>query len=194
MTPHPIHAALRDRTAAAHRALEAVMALTGPGVTRARYVAYLRTLEAFHAAVEPVLASDEALRALLPDLALRWRAPAAARDLRALGAAPSTRPVVLPPLASTAQRMGVLYVLEGSTLGGQVLRRKLKENMNLGDDALEYVTGAGENTGARWRTFLGALGTALSTDQALNEATDAAARTFSALHDRFEAEAPGAAP
>lgn len=187
-----VHAALKSKTEAAHRALEDAMALLGPCASVERYRAYLRTLGAFHDALEPELLRDPELRALLPDLDHRTRAAAAHHDLSALGDdGPLPVPSALPPMDSAAARLGVLYVLEGSTLGGQVLQRGLRERLGLDDGALQYVGGYGAETGPRWKRLIEALEGALREPTALARAGEAAAQTFSSLQQRFEAEVRG---
>lgn len=54
--------------------------------------------------------------------------------------------------------MGTLYVTEGSTLGGQVIARNLKANLNLDSSGgAAYFNGYGEETGLRWRAFCSLL-------------------------------------
>lgn len=56
----------------------------------------------------------------------------------------------MPPLATWPQLLGAMYVVEGSTLGGQVITRQLaKANIPL----RSYFTGYGERTGMMWKAF-----------------------------------------
>lgn len=163
------------------------MALLGPNASLDRYRAYLRTMAAAHAALEPVVLNDPALEALLPDLALRTRLEAARADLQALGDSGGLpTPDRLPPMETPAQRLGVLYVLEGSTLGGQFLRRELAQRLGVPDGALRYVGGYGAETGARWKRFLEALEQGAKTPEARLEATFSAQATFAGLQRWFE--------
>lgn len=65
----------------------------------------------------------------------------------------------LPQIQSKAQAFGVLYVLEGSTLGGKMIAKMLRKNnaSAVPDDALHFFSGYGEDTGNKWKTFLQAL-------------------------------------
>jgi heme oxygenase len=56
----------------------------------------------------------------------------------------------MPPLATGPQLLGAMYVLEGSTLGGQVLARQLAK---AGSDLRRYFMGYGDQTGPRWKAF-----------------------------------------
>jgi heme oxygenase (biliverdin-IX-beta and delta-forming) len=82
-------------------------------------------------------------------------------DLRALGADPAClhRPEEhVRPGGSIAGALGTLYVLEGSTLGGLVIARALRERF--GDaivGAMAFLAGRGPQTVPMWRRFKTAL-------------------------------------
>ena len=68
----------------------------------------------------------------------------------------------MPPLATLPQLLGAMYVLEGSTLGGQVLARQLaKADIGL----RRYFIGYGERTGPRWKAFCQLLADAATPDR-----------------------------
>jgi heme oxygenase len=94
----------------------------------------------------------------------RYRAPLILEDLSRLGYA-GTPPLcpALPPLNTRAQLLGAMYVLEGSTLGGQVIARQLDK---AGIAAHAFFTGRAERTGPLWKVFCQLL----SSDTAVNEA------------------------
>ncbi len=166
------------------------MRLTGPNATRERYVRYLKTLTSVHEAVEPRLLEDPALNSLLDDLPTRARAAAGKKDLTSLGEEGTRPPFTAKlPMATLASKLGVLYVLEGSTLGGQLLRRELKASLGLGDESLRYVSGYGERTGPKWKHFLDALERGAMTDDAREQAVIAARATFEHLQTFFESQA-----
>ncbi|TDN37087.1 hypothetical protein A8B98_04965 [Hymenobacter sp. UV11] len=107
---------------------------------------------------------EEALRQHAAALGPAWEVPERQRaylilsDLH-LPADQLPQCPALPPLASLPQLLGAMYVLEGSTLGGQVLARQLaKAGLDLG----RYFTGYGALTGPRWKTFCRLLGAAVT--------------------------------
>ncbi len=56
---------------------------------------------------------------------------------------------------SIGQLIGSLYVIEGSTLGGQLISRQLFQNKQLSyDSGARFFYGYGEMTDGRWREFL----------------------------------------
>jgi heme oxygenase (biliverdin-IX-beta and delta-forming) len=146
-------ALLRVATRAAHDRLEDTLALTAPGLTRARYQAVLARFLGFWAEWEPSVAAALADDAFF---APRRRAGLLARDLAALGlgaeaiaALPRCAPPALPDRAAA---LGSLYVLEGSTLGGRVLVRHFAATLGLAADepGCLYFSGHGAETGAMW--------------------------------------------
>lgn len=154
-----IHAMLKHGTAAEHEELERKLDfLLGP-IERDRYEALLGRLYGFHAPVEASLAAISG-GGLPADLADRRRAHLLADDLRHLGwddGAIARLPAAgdLPPLRSTAEALGCLYVLEGSTLGGRIIGDHLARSLGLrpGSGA-SYFRGRGDATVPMWVGFL----------------------------------------
>ena len=103
---------------------------------------------------------------LLPLLAGRRRSTLLKEDLEAMGAAGSDDDV-LPDSIMEASAvagdprsifLGRMYVMEGSTLGGQYIARHVSETLGLADgEGNSYFRGYGEATGERWREFRAVL-------------------------------------
>jgi len=84
----------------------------------------------------------------------------------------------LPPLDTWAQLLGAMYVLEGSTLGGQVIARQLaKADIPL----LTYFRGAAEQTGPLWKQFTQLL-TEAGAEVSQDEIVRSASLTFQYLY------------
>ena len=61
---------------------------------------------------------------------------------------------VLPALDSKEEIFGSLYVIEGSTLGGQYISRHLKEKFGLDEtNGVAFFSGYGKDTGKMWNAF-----------------------------------------
>ncbi|MCU0448689.1 MAG: biliverdin-producing heme oxygenase [Bernardetiaceae bacterium] len=113
-----------------------------------------------HLAIEPQMEA-----ALGPELAtaLAWPQRQKLGWLRAdlAACAPGVLTAPVPQVAQTfqlanvAQAWGALYVLEGSTLGGAVIRRHLAQNPQLAGQVTEFhfYGGYGPLTGERWKQF-----------------------------------------
>ncbi|WP_221091305.1 biliverdin-producing heme oxygenase [Deinococcus aquaedulcis] len=143
---------LKEATAALHDAVEAQMPVLRPDLTRAEYT---QLLSQVYWAVAPLDAQVQALD--LPGAFLaaqRQKTPLLRRDLAALGAAVPPLPLVAGPALDLPGALGALYVLEGATLGGQVISRHLQGTLGLSPEAGgAYFHGYGRATGAMWRAF-----------------------------------------
>lgn len=61
----------------------------------------------------------------------------------------------LPAVENAGQLIGILYVIEGSTLGGRVILRALSEHHSLcGSAGARFFQGYGEQTQSNWQEFL----------------------------------------
>jgi heme oxygenase len=60
-----------------------------------------------------------------------------------------------PEITQLGQLVGVLYAIEGSTLGAQFISRHLQENHGLGEGGgARFFTGYGETTQLQWQEFI----------------------------------------
>lgn len=172
---------LRHETRAAHEQLERDLDLLSPGLTQERYRHLIERFYGFYAPweqhVEGVME-----RALPGFFAPRRKVPLLLADLRALGSDAATLPLcrTMPPAGTLAQVLGGLYVIEGSTLGGQILSRHL--SLMLGPAPASFFRSYGESVGPMWRSFLATLAAHASPDTD-NLVIEAASETFATLHD-----------
>lgn len=177
---------LKTETRALHDAIEqtpALARLLDADVRADEYVALLRCLWCFHAALEPRL--EACLEAGSLDsafsLAARRKTPLLARDLAHYAAPvpPAAPDDALPALPTTAHALGALYVVEGATLGGRLILRHLGRSLGVTQaEGAAYYAGYGERTGAMWKTFCALLDARLTTP----EEGDAAVAGASALY------------
>jgi heme oxygenase len=66
--------------------------------------------------------------------------------------------LALPQFKSPASVLGCLYVIEGSTLGGQFLSTHFEKSLGLKrEEGLSYFSGYGAQTGKMWRGYLAFL-------------------------------------
>ncbi|NNM73065.1 biliverdin-producing heme oxygenase [Enterovirga aerilata] len=152
-----IVARLRDATGEAHQRLETrldiIRRVSSPGGRRALVERFYGLHEGAERSLAPLL--DPVADLAFPK---RRRAPTILDDLAALGR-DDFKPLpvcsVEPP-GSSAEAMGFFYVLEGSTLGGKMIRREL-EARGLPGTGLAFLDPYGAETGERWRAFLAVL-------------------------------------
>jgi heme oxygenase (biliverdin-IX-beta and delta-forming) len=181
-----IHVRLRAATRAAYLELERDLALVSPDISVARYT---RILELFYGFYFPLEAGLEQLAALVPSrrFPLRDRTELLKRDLLALGLevqAISELPTChdLPGLREPEHFAGCLYVLEGASLGGQVITRTLRERLELTDHGgLEFFGGEGASTAARWKCVLQWLEHISHSGLRVEQIVTSACETFSSL-------------
>lgn len=138
--------------------------------TVAGYRCFLTAIAAAHLPVEAALDRWNA-HVILPDWAGRRRAQALRSDLIELGA---EIPVGLhaPEFSSVPALLGGLYVVEGSRLGGAMLRRSLPP----GSPA--HFLGAAAEPGS-WRTLLDKIDGSLQAPDDVEIASAAASAVFS---------------
>jgi heme oxygenase len=175
---------LRARTSALHERVERTVLRLGLTSNEAGYRRYLEKLFRFHAPLEPELHAVAGLAELGLDLGERSKCEALLGDLGALGVGPrdlgpTTWCEHTPRILDVPGALGCLYVLEGATLGGQVLFRTLAEREpEVMRVASRYLRGYGAGTGQRWRAFLEALGTLADDERACLAAEESACTTF----------------
>jgi heme oxygenase len=149
-------ACLRLATAEAHDELEAALGLLSEVPDRQRFLRVLDRFYGFHAVWEHAIRRHRDLARLH---APRTRLPHLRRDLAALGR--TSGEIRALPLCLAAHHLlddpdeavGSLYVMEGSTLGGQIIARELADADWLPAGGLTYFHPYGRRTGEMWRTF-----------------------------------------
>ena len=140
---------LRESTRAAHAQAEASLAPLAQPDSLAGYAALLCVLWGFQAPMERLLGYQELPSAV--DWPARKRLSSLAADLIDLGVsdAPLPQATGLPALSSPGAVWGTLYVTEGATLGGRVLRRHIEAR--LGPVPVRFLDGHGDRTQPMWR-------------------------------------------
>ncbi len=175
-------AALREATSSLHHEVEARVDFLSPQLTVEHYV---RILQAFSAFFEPVEAEMYArcpaeYRALWQG---RRRAHRLVDDLNALGVKVSDPPAgafAIPDVSDIGRWLGALYVLEGSTLGGQVICSHLERCFGWRNGAgYSFFQGHGAHTRERWREVVEALE---SSSAANNQIVSGAHQTFNQMN------------
>jgi heme oxygenase (biliverdin-IX-beta and delta-forming) len=85
----------------------------------------------------------------------------------------------LPPTTSMATALGVMYVLEGATLGGQVILRMIDKNLQLSAHrGAGFHSGYGPHNGSMWLSFKSAATRQLDSSARIDEAVHTARETF----------------
>lgn len=155
-----LHSRLREATRADHERLEQQGDILGRIASPAGRRGLLEQFYVLHASVE---------RAIAPWLAdwpglefeARRRTTILQDDLDALGLPAPQRRIAV-EAGSVGAALGLMYVLEGSTLGGRVIEREVKAR---GDDllGLSFLHPYGDRSGERWRNFMALVDEAAQT-------------------------------
>lgn len=152
-------AQLKHHTAEAHAALENRLNVFEQVRTRDDYRRLLSRFLTLHEPIESRLAAAADWPALGFDFSARRKTALLRDDLLALGASEADLAALprahdLPAAATLGEAIGCLYVLEGSTLGGQVLAKHFHAALGLTpENGARFFHGYGALTGARWREF-----------------------------------------
>lgn len=149
----PIRSLLREATASAHGRVDDAFTQLNLG----RRDGYRRFLAAHASVILPMeaLAGQAGAGQILEDWPSRRRSGALLDDLAALGLQPPP-PLPLGLSGGPAWVLGALYVLEGSRLGAQVLRRRVLAGPDAGCRAATAYLSHGMGQGL-WPSFLAQL-------------------------------------
>lgn len=187
---------LRAETRQQHTATEAIpfsTAILDGTLPRAAYAAQLAAYLPVHRAVEAAVAAGRH-----PALAQVWtddmlRTPLLEADLDELGATDEDARrartqaeemaswVEILSATDPIAILGVLYVLEGSTLGGAILRRHLASAFALTDAGLRYYSPYGTHPKPHWVAFGERMNAAMADDAHADRVVAAAAETFTRI-------------
>jgi len=178
---------LKNSTADLHEALEAVaqsQRIMDKSLTLTQFQQMMANHYRLHWLLEPTLAAS--LDRTLPELAYgsqRTKLSALVEDLESLDLKPADLqtglPETVPELNSLATALGVAYVLEGSSLGGQVIRKALSQHPEISARcSFAYYRHYGSDVRQRWVDFAATVNQRLSTAAEQQAACQAAQQTF----------------
>ena len=149
-----VSARLRAETRSVHRRLEDELDLVGPGLTVGRYRSVLELFHGYYAVLEPRLDAWHGDDPLL-DWPRRRKVDRLRADLAVLGVDARSLPAChdVPDVPGTAEALGALYVVEGATLGGQVIVRSLRAGGQVPAAATGFFASYGSEVGRLWRDW-----------------------------------------
>ena len=184
--------ALRQATQSHHRQIEQNERLTRllqPDLTLREYQDILGRMLGFLEPLEEAIATSPEAPLLQADLGDRRKASWLVQDLLSLGLDASAIAAIprmpahgLPTVTTQAEAAGVLYVLEGSTLGGQLISRHLARSLNIEpEQGGRFYAGYGQDNGRMWSLFRQWLGALTLDDRQIQQAASAAVQTFAAM-------------
>ncbi|WP_129717554.1 biliverdin-producing heme oxygenase [Pedobacter sp. SYP-B3415] len=181
---------LRTETAARHKALESAMFVDEIMSRRLNLSQYRQILAVnllAHELIEPPLFNvmDQELAQRL-DLKSREKLPALRQDAAGAGIDTAALPHVdtgqiFIPADSKPAQLGTLYVLEGATLGGNVIRKQLLQNDEFAGLDFAYYGIYGDQLAEKWKTFQAVLEAEVQSPADAEICLHAANSTFDSL-------------
>jgi len=152
---------LRTKTSDSHKGLEALpisKSIVDPKITIEEYALYLSLMydvvQDLEENIYPILS------AVISDLSQRNKAHLLLKDLKQIG---FEKKQTFSPFKNTSEispsfAMGMMYVVEGSTLGGRFILKNIQENLGFTEEnGASYFSGYGNKTGSFWKNYLNSL-------------------------------------
>ncbi|MBF0290177.1 MAG: biliverdin-producing heme oxygenase [SAR324 cluster bacterium] len=194
---------LKKETRKSHNQLEKLpyfQALAEGNLGRDSYIAHLRALSVIHGVME-----DQIMRANDPILGIVWnnglcKMPLLIQDLHNLdhenvqdlpavvdASVELTRKIRLRLQQDPMSMLGYLYVFEGSTLGGAVLKQQLSKAFGLSDNmGMSYVAQYGDDKRKHWDQFKKKMNSVQLQEDEKQRIVQAAHELFEGLMPVFE--------
>lgn len=190
-----ILAKLKEATKEQHEALESVVDVMNSTFTLDDYKALITKFYLFYSAIEPSLPTEE-LKENGFDIDSRRKLPSLERDLTALSILqkPDVAAVETPVFDSVAKAFGAAYVLEGATLGGQIITRHLSSAIGVTPETgASFFYSYGPNVGPMWKEFGAAITAYAEKNGHDDEIVQGARETFDSFRKFFEQASEAAA-
>lgn len=150
---------LKEKTRANHSGIEKnelLSSLMSPELSVEMYLKVLEKFYGFFSPLEKNMAAEWSRLVFDEMIKARLKTPLLEKDLSYFGWSPEkikSVPVCssLPGLDSEGKRIGVLYVAEGSTLGGQMIVKALKSSLGITrESGGSFFDGYGPKTAVMW--------------------------------------------
>lgn len=138
----------------------------------------------FYAPVETIIGDLAEWQSISLDFQQRRKTALLKKDLTLLGTPEHSIRYLptcsdLPALENLQRALGCMYVLEGATLGGQIISRHLKQKLGLSrEDGVAFFNCYAAEVGPMWKSFGAFLNAYAVTDQIEAAVVDAACETF----------------
>ena len=183
-----ILAKLKEQTAEQHQRLEGKLNILARLNSAQGYKSLLKQFYGFYRPLEMHLGSVMCPPGFLANFTARRKTPLLEKDLlfldlpeRELRALPQCQK--LPTVESEAQAFGCLYVLEGATLGGQIISKYVADKLGYESErGATFFMSYGAEVRAMWCAFCQALREYATAHDADDEVVAAAVDTF----DKFD--------
>jgi heme oxygenase (biliverdin-IX-beta and delta-forming) len=179
---------LKHETRSYHEQLERSLNICDEHLTLARYTHILEQFLGFYQPVELLFSTFQQRHILNREVERRSKTLWLLQDLNALGIADADLAALptctdLPTLDTLYHALGCMYVLEGATLGGQIIARHIQRVLRLDQHrGCTFFHGYGCDTGTMWKAFGELLVTHIANREAENAVIFAVCETFTLFH------------
>ena len=174
-----ISEAIKSATSAAHSQTEKTLVTHIKAIrTKEEYAVLLSCLYSFYAPLEAPF--NTWVAPVLPDYAQRRKPASILHDIAVLGLpAPEQVSNQLPVIQTPSAALGCFYVLEGSVMGGAIIKKMVQGKCpDIPDEAFSFFLGYEQHNGVMWRNFLAQFNEVVTTEQQKTVAIAAANDCF----------------
>ncbi|WP_125723647.1 biliverdin-producing heme oxygenase [Flavobacterium ustbae] len=180
---------LKTQTSDSHRRLEELpvsMSIMSPDMKIEDYSYYLSLMHDVHNDTEGLIFPF--FSELIEDLEQRRKKHLIEDDLLFLNSKKiNSEKVFQTEKISTPFALGILYVVEGSTLGGRFILKNVSKFPELsGDKGVSYFNGYGDRTGSFWKLFLNFVATYEQENNCGDEIIEGAVFAFDSIYKHFD--------
>jgi heme oxygenase len=187
-----ILARLKEETRDQHENLENVVNVMDSTFRLDDYRRLIIRFYSIYSAIEPKISASGITPSDI-DLAGREKTSLLKKDLAYLFGGPEIiekieRWRISEPIDTPAKAFGALYVLEGATLGGQIISRELKARLSVSEDSGgAFFNSYGNRVGPMWKAFGNAITRFAENCVADDEIVASARATFDSFRQCFSA-------
>jgi heme oxygenase (biliverdin-IX-beta and delta-forming) len=181
---------LKAETAQLHRETEQVShgdKIMSGRLTPADYTEIIEKNYIMHALVEKALAAYAPLQTIGNlNIDKRYKTESLEKDLNLLGKALPSVPAMEINIHSVEEALGMMYVLEGATLGGAYILKALQRTESMKDiQEYNYYGVYGEMIGPNWKAFQQVLLDTITTKEQEDKTIAAASKAFELFKQIF---------
>lgn len=179
---------IKTQTADSHKKLESLpvsASILSPDMKIDDYIHYLSLMYDVHKNTEEVI--YPLLSGLIDDLEQRKKTNLIEEDFNYLNYTKTASTKVFNISDITIPfAIGMLYVIEGSTLGGRFILKNIVTIPGLDNDkGVSYFKGYGDKTGSYWKTFLNFMAAYEQQNNCGNSIIEGAVFAFDSIYDHF---------
>lgn len=151
---------LKAETSEAHQQLEQLQisrAIVSPEITNQQYFTYLSKMLSVNKAIESQV--FPMVESVFPDIDQRYKSKWLEADLvHDDGNVEASGEFTFQAQLTLGMAVGIIYVIEGSTLGGRYILQNISANLDFdADHGASYFAGYGNKSGAFWKSVLNNL-------------------------------------